>query len=681
MTDQELVRLVRGEIERAMGHPDGEISADRAEAWRRFNQEPLGNEIEGSSQYVTSDVSDVVEDVLPSVLRIFTTADNLAEFEAEGPEDVPAAQQETDYVSWVFFNQNPHFEILYNWTFDALLQINGYVKAFWDERDTATLESYQKLTEEQYDALLGDDELELVEVETRVDQVPRTQITDQGAIETLVDEQVYDARFRRTNLEGQVTVVNVPPEEMRISSDARHLDLSRARFVGQEREATRSELVEMGFPREVVDDLPTAGELRESEEELARESRTDEQHDFGQRLDPSQEKVLVQEGYPLVDFDGDGRAERRRVFIAGGELLENEEVDRQPFHALCPQPMPHKHFGRSWAQKVFDLQDLGSTLQRQILDNLSHANNPGHAVWEMAMGENTLDDLLTTRAGSVKRFTRPLSESWRPISIPFTAGNTYPMLELVEKAKQNRTGVSADAQGLTADALKNIQQSVMSQAFDLKQMKIEMVARIFAETGIRSLFLHIHELVLKHQRQSRVAMLRNKWVTVDPREWRTRRNMKVKIGLGLGTREKNLLHLEAIYEKQKDAWLNGGAGVLVNARNLFNTYAAFVRNANLLDPESFFMDPGDGAMQMPGQEGDEVSQLQAQVAQLQAQLQAREQDIDRERNMLQHERELAKIELSRQKQQDDLAIELEKIRNTLTKLELESGRDVPGARV
>lgn len=681
MTEAELVAVVEAEMERAMGHPEGEIAAERAKAWRYFYQEPFGNEVEGSSQFVTSDVADVVEDVLPSLLRIFTTSDNLVEFEPEGPEDTPVAQQESDYVGWVFFTQNPSFEILYSWCFDALHQINGYVKAFWDDRELTTVENYEGLTDDQLDALLADDELELVEQDTRKAEAPATVRNAQGeAVQILADQDLHDVTFRRTRREGQVVVENVPPEEMRISPDVRGLDLGTARMVGQERDATRSELVEMGLSPERVAKLPRSGREAESPEEQARETRAEEDDDEG-ALDRSQEPVRVREVFQRVDFDGDGKAELRRVFLAGGELFDNDEVDRQPFHALSPQPIPHKHVGRSWSQKAFDIQDLNSTLTRQILDNLYHSNTPASAVWEQAIGENTLDDLLTTRAGAIKRFKRPVSESWQPIQVPFTAGATFPMLEQVEKTKQHRAGISPEAGGLTADALKNIQQSVMAQALDLKRMKIELVARIFAETGIRSLFLHIHELTLKHQRAKRVAQLRNKWVTVDPREWRTRRNMRVKIGLGLGTREQNLLHLEAIYQKQKDVVLNGGAGTLVTPQDLFQTFAALVRNANLMDPETFFTDPGDAQFPAAGQEGEQAAQLRNQVAQLEAQLRTREQDLDRERNLLQHEREMAKIELSRQKQESDLAIELEKIRNTLTKLELESGRDVPGSRV
>src|SRR3546814_12450297 len=99
-----------------MGAPGGDIATERAKAWDFYLSKPLGNEIEGQSHVVTSDVSDVVDSIMPSLLRIFTTAGNLVSFDPVGPEDIETAEQESDYVNYVFFKQNPSFEILYTWS-------------------------------------------------------------------------------------------------------------------------------------------------------------------------------------------------------------------------------------------------------------------------------------------------------------------------------------------------------------------------------------------------------------------------------------------------------------------------------------------------------------------------------------------------------------------------------------
>lgn len=669
MTERELLAVVNAEFDDAMGAPDGEISTDRAEAWDYYLSKPFGNEIEGQSQIVTSDVSDVVDGIIPSLLRIFTTADNLAEFEPVDKDDIAPAQQESDYVNYVFFKRNPAFLILYTWVFDALVQKNGIVKAWWDVSKEVTTESYQGLTEGELAELMDDDELEAVERAEKEGMVP-VEVEPGVFVET--PATLHDVEFKRTSKTGRARVEPVPPGEYRISADSRSVDPRDARMVGQEREITRSELMEMGFSKDLVDDLPAYGDPEESEEELSRRDKSEETDDAPH--DKSQEKILVKEAYIKVDYDGDGFSELRQVFTAGHKILSNEEVDRQPFHVISPQPLPHKHFGRATAEKVMDTQLVNSTLRRQILDNLYLTNNPEQNVWEMGMGEDTLDDLLTRRAGKVNRFSRPPAESYSVNEVPFTAGSTFPYLELLEKEKRDRTGIAADSEGLSPDALKNIQTSVLAQAFDMSRQKIEAIARIFAETGIKSLFLHLHELLMKHQDKVDVVRLRNEFVPVNPQEWRTRKNMTVQIGLGVGTREQNLIHLDAIWQKQSEMIDKGGMGLTVTPKNLYNTAAEFVKNANLKTPQMFFSDPGD---QMPQQQPD--PQVEALKAQIQVQMQ--EMQNDRERNLLQHQREIAKIEQNQQKIENDLLVKMEEIATQLTKLELDAGQNVPGAKV
>lgn len=314
-------------------------------------------------------------------------------------------------------------------------------------------------------------------------------------------------------------------------------------------------------------------------------------------------------------------------------------------------------------------------------------------MWEQGIGENTLDDLLNTRVGGITRFARPVSESYQPMTVPYTAGQSWPLIEFFQKAKRDRTGVSADSQGLSPDALKNIQMNVLTQAFDISRMKIEMVARIFAETGFKSLFLHIHELLQKHQNKKKVVLLRNQWIEVDPSAWRNRRDMTVNIGLGIGTREQNLLHLEAIWSKQMVLLDKGGGNTLVTAANLYNTCGEIVKNANLKNPALYFT-----KAETISAPSDEQAQLMAQQQQLQArqqqldgerqqmnaakiQLQGREQMLTMRTRMAELRLEVAEGKRKTQKDRLDARIELERLANELTELELKYNVDIPGSKV
>lgn len=681
MTDEDLVSLVNQEFETAMGVPGGEISDERAEAWRYYLGEPFGNEVEDESQVVTSEVEDTVDGIVPAMLRMFTTQDNLLSFEPVGAEDEAASQQESDYVNHVFFKEVENsFEVLYNWIFDALAQKNGIVKAYWDVSERVSSETYEGLSEDDILELMEDDELEMVEFEERKAE------TVVGA--EAVTETVFDAKFRRVAKSGRCAVDNIPPNEYRISNDANRLNPARARMVGHERTVTRSDLLEMKFDEKKVQALTPQKQTIESTEEASRKNKTDDQKTPPERLDKSQDEFLLREAYIRVDRDGDGRAELKQVFTVGSDLLEESDADRQPFHVICPHPLPHKHFGRASAEKAMQSQLVTSTLLRQILMNLYHTNRPRHGVYEQAMGDTTMDDLLTTKVGTVTRFARPMNEAYQAMTVPFTAGASFPMLEYFNRATQKRTGVGSDSEGLEPDALKNIQTTVLAQASDMSKMKIEAIARIFAETGFKSLFLHIHELLLKHQTKVERVKLRGQYVSVKPTEWKTRRNMTVNIGLGMGTREQKLIHLDAIWDKQSKMVEAGGLNLTVTPKNIYNTAVEYVRNANFKVPAMFFTDPGNKEAPPPSSEQEKLQQAQLQVQQRQQQLDAQENSIkigrlenERDANNKKHDREMAEIRRKQEKDKDELMVALEKISNTLTQMELDSGRDIPGSKV
>ncbi len=675
LTDEQIVSAVNHEFDNSLGAPGGEISFERATAYDYFMQKKFGDEDDEVSEVVTSDVADVVDGMMPGLLKMFTTQDNLLTYDAVGPEDEAAAEQASDYVSYIFFKRNKSFQILYNTFWDALVQKTGIMKAWWDESEEVTTETYKNLTEEELAVLVDDDELEIVESEenTEVVEMPMMDGTT-----TNITLKSYDVEFRRVIKDGRAKVENLPPEEYRVSSDCRDMDPSDARMVGHEREVTRSELLEMGFEKKIVDDLSAerGGQTVSYSEKHAREDKSDDRNEGGKSVDRSQDTLVLREAYIKIDADGDGRAELMQVFTVGDVLLSKEPADRQPFHIVCPYPIPHKHIGRSAADKTMDVQRTTSTLLRQTLGNLYHTNNPGHAVWEQGLGDNTMDDLLTRKVGTVNRFARPIGESYAPMTVPFTAGASFPMIEYWDKVKRDRTGIDSNGEGLSPEDLKNIQTTVMGQAADMSKAKIELVARIFAETGLKTLFLHLHELVLKHQNKEDIVKLRNRWVKVNPSEWRERKDMTVGIGLGIGTREMNLMHLKAIDELQTKHVEGGGLNLTVTPKNIFNTAAEMVKNANYKMPEMFFTDPGDKPAPPPSDQQQELEKMQAEIKMREQQLDKERQENDRIRHQLNaqeqqlnHQREVAKIREKAEEREDKYASENEKLRNQLLELQ------------
>jgi hypothetical protein len=325
---------------------------------------------------------------------------------------------------------------------DALVVKNGIVKCWWDESEEITTEKYTGLNEQELALLNDDEELEPVGKEEREEEQMVPTQTPLGVMPMKQTVKVWDVEYKRTVKDGRVRYAPVPPEEYRISADANSPDPCSARFVGHETTPTRSALILMGYDKDVVMALPTAGN-KDSHTEEKRARKKEEEQDKDTVGDPAMEKVEYREAFILMDYDKDGVAEMRKVCYSGNEVLSNEDCDRQPFHVLTPKPVPHKHFGRSVAELVMDIQKINTTLLRQALDNLYHTNQPGHAVWEQGMGEDTLDDLLTTQTGRVARFSRPPSEAWMPMSIPFTAQHSFQAIEYFDKASAT-AGITQD---------------------------------------------------------------------------------------------------------------------------------------------------------------------------------------------------------------------------------------------
>lgn len=659
LTEREIVALVDQEFESSMGAPEGEISNERAKAWRYYNSQPLGNEIDGKSKFVTSDVSDVVDGIMPSLLKMFTDKDNLVSFDPVGPEDEQLSRQETEYTSYVFWKKTEDpFMALYSWFWDALVQKNGIVKAWVDESEVVTEETYSNLSEIELFKLLEDEELEPIERDERVDP-------ELGVL--------HDVRFKRTCKKKRICVEPVPPEEYRISSDANAVNPSKARMVGQERKMKRSDLISMGFDASIVMDLPAESRDWDSPEKNSRRGIDEDREGYP---DPSQEEVGVREAYIKLD-SGNGKSELRQIFVSNGHLLSNEPADRQPFHVLTSKPLPHKHFGTCPAEMVMDIQDITTTITRQMLDNAYRVNNPERAVWEQAIGEHTLDDLMSTEIGKINRFERPVSESYQEMTTPFTAGQMFPVLEWWDKTKRDRTGVHSDADGLDPTQLKHIQNTVMSAQMDIARGKIETIARIFAETGIKSLFLHIHELIRKHTDKAEVVKLRGDWVPVDPSSWRDRFDVTVNIGLGIASRESNLIHLNAVKEIQKEMVTGGGMNLTVTPQNIYKTALEIARNANLPTPEAYFTDPGDQTAPPSSQEQQQI-QMQAQaIQQKEEELKSREDRLNK--TMLEHERKMLEMAQKKEFHDDDLAVKYEELHNELTELKLKYEQPVGGA--
>lgn len=581
MDDNDLARLIHQKIQQAGdAGEDSSFTKYRQKATRLYRGEPLGNEVEGRSQVVSRDVQDAIDALMPQLMRVFAAGESVVKFDARGPEDEAMAGQATDYVNFLWNSRCDGFRVFHEWFMDALLYRIGVVKVWWEKQEKIVREDFKGLSAEQVETLLSESGVELIG-----DAMP--------------DEMgMFAVSIRRRKEVGCVKVAVVPPEEFGIDPTA--TDENDARFIYHRTSKTITELLEMGFDEDKVKDLPSDDDDGLDPEKIERRSRDTSAvfANTSQAVDESERFVTLTESYIYVDYDGDGKAELRKVFSAGSAeqvILENEEVEDNPFATLCPWPFPHQFRGDSVADKLEDIQVVKSTLWRQMLDNLYLTNNPEK---EVVADQVNMDDLLSSRPGGIKRVKTP--NAIREIATPFTAGASLPMMEFIDQVKEQRTGVNRLAQGLDVNSINKTATGVQLMQ-NAGAQRPELIARIFAETGVKRAFRLILKNIVKYQDAPDMIRLRNKWVPMDPRHWNTEMDVSVTVGIGTGNREQQVAQLQGLLQlDQLIIQFQGGAnGPLVTLPNIYAKLRKMIEAMGLKDVTPYYTDPAQAQMAPP----------------------------------------------------------------------------------
>ncbi len=650
---RELVNIVGSHIDDSLGYVSTDTSLDRQRALQYYQREPYGNEVEGRSQIVTAEVAEAVDGALPQLMKVFTQSKNAVVFEPVNEGDNELAEQATHYVNHIFYKDNNGVELLHDMFWDALCQKVGVLKAYWDDKKDVTKEKYDNLTEDELAMLMQDEEIEIVEqesVEEVIEQEPQPAV-DPMTGQPVMDEMgmpmmmdvppiinvYYNVKCKRTKDYSKIKVESIAPEEFLI--DKRATTIEDAEFVAQRSLVTRSDLVAMGYDPEMVAELSVGDTLDFTPERVARYADGEEPFSGDDGDNESMEVVEYYECYVRADLDGDGIAERHRVCYADNKVLMHEECDYQPFHSVCPFPIPHKFFGESLADRTMDLQLIKSTITRQMLDNLYLTNNYRVGAVE---GQVNLDDLLTSTAGGVIRIKNP--NALVPLTVQSSAAQSFPMLDYLDTTQAKRTGVSEASQGLDPNILQNVTATAVAAMSSAAGGKIELIARIFADTGMTTLMKGILQLVCKYQQKERIIKVNNKFVPMNPREWNTEYNVTVNVGLGTGSKAEQLGVMQMVLDKQEQMLTQYGlSNPLVSLKQYRDTLAKFVNMAGFQDESGFLKD-------VTQEQSDQLAQQQAQNPQSDPNTEAAKilAKVEQEKAQMKMQSDMAKLEIEKQ---------------------------------
>ena len=650
ISEEELQNIITAEIQDAEEYIDDIISPQRALAGQYYKGEPFGNEEEGRSQAISMDVRDTVQAMMPSIMRVFFAANNVVEFAPNGPEDVENAAQATEYVNYCLTRDNNLFNECHSTFKDALIRKNGIMKVWWNNDKDVKTHYFTGLDEATFSVLQSDTTVEVKDVEITYGEAPMMPPEMEGMVDPMgmplppppPAPATYDCTVVRTVEKGRLCVQSVPPEEFLIDRRARSIET--AEFVAHRRYVTVSDLVKMGYDFDEVQDLgyETQDDFGGNEEAFDRNPQAFT--NITGRTDTSSRKVLYIEGYVYVDMDGDGIAELCRVCVAGSanKVLHWEPCDFIPFVDFCPDPEPHTFFGMSMADVTMDIQLIKSNILRNTLDSLAQSIHPRTGVVE---GQVNIEDVMNTEVGGIIRMRAP--GMVQPFTIPFVGQQAFPMLQYMDELRENRTGISKAAAGLDANALQSSTRAAVAATISAAAQHIELICRIFAETGMKNLFRKSMQLIAKNQDAPRMVRLRNKFVPIDPRAWDANMDVIVNVAIGVGSNEEKMAFLGQVAQKQEMLMQMGGP--LADMQGYYNTLAQMMALAGYKDPTVFFNDPATmpppppPAPPQPTPE-EMLSQVQMEAIRADIQKKAAELELQREDMLRKDDRERDKLD-------------------------------------
>ena len=582
LNDDDTRAIIAARLSRTLDSTDSELRADREQALNFYYGRPLGNEIDGRAQVVTKDVMDTIEWMMPSLIRALDNP-HTVQFDPVGPEDEQQATHESLYIRHVVWKKNPGWRLMYNWIKDALMQKVGYAHYWWEDGKKHSFDAYENLTDDQL-MVLGQ-EMQANGIEAKVMQASQE------------DSGLWSIKLRKTRSYPCAKWAVYPPDEVIVDKDCDG-DIKQARSVFHTRKrVTRSELVEMGFTRKRVADLTSYDWRADTEEARARDTVAETSHGEvdEEDSDPASKELEILRCWTYIDKDGDGIAELRYLMLAGNDTLIDEECPEIPWCSITPTPVPHRHHGLSVYDMIEDLQRINTALNRGLLDNTYFTQNP-----RVAFNRRTVDwkALGVNRPGGHVPVDGPPAADFVPIPAVPMQERILPVIQHFAEMRENRVGVGKMTAGLDADTLGRATKGAYINAQTTSSQRIEMIAAVFANTGICDLYSSLHRLSMRHQDRATHEKLDGKWVPISPMEWIDRTNFTIRIGATSKDEIRTNLTLMATAQQQ--------AGQLPGLIQPKNAYALFkdMQDALGFSGKPYATDP----------ESDEYKQWQADEA-------------------------------------------------------------------
>lgn len=627
--DEKLVTILDDNIRRSIGYYDSQISRERKKVIDFYNATLPRPAHDGNSKYVSMDVYDAVESMKAALLETFSTGYKTVRFAATTGEDVRIADVATAYCDYVANRQNNLFEVMQTVIHDGLVARSGLCKVYWDEREESYLEPIEDLTEEEFDAIVAQDNVEIEEV-------------------TQDELGLYSGELRIFQDTSQVAIEAIAPEQFIIEPQAKSLD--DVIFCGHRTTKTISELREAGYDEELIAKIGDHEdvEMETDPEVLARHEEIGQDRGFNAKGFQDQVRsITCYELYLDIDLDATGIAETYKVIKAGNVVLHKEKCTYKPFCAFVPLPIPHSFFGSNFGSKVVPIQTARTVLTRSILDHAMITNNPRYTV--VKGGLSNPRELIDNRVGGIVNVSRP--DAINPMPQAPLNPFIFQTIQMLDEDKEDTTGVSRLSQGLNKDAIsKQNSAAMVEQLASMSQQRQKIIARNFANNFLKPLYQMIYQLVVENEPDAKIVEIAGDFVEVSPAAWGQKRDVTVELHLGYGEQEAEAtkyMSLHAIMSADETL------SKMYTPENQHKLMTHVMEQNGIKNVKDYLTPPSE----LPPEQPDQGAEIAMQMQQKQIELQERQTQVAEMKAQMDAQVAQMKVQLEQMKAQQQFALQ------------------------
>lgn len=572
--NQTVVRYVQNDIQRAEAYQASIVEPAVRERYEIYYADkdyyrqkfPI---LSKTSDLVSTDVADTIEWALPSLMKVFTGSDEVITIAGVTEEDDTKAETMQELLVYQLQRQNNFFTVLYNWMKDSLIVGMGIIKCYWERTEGYTTET----------AVLNNEALQaLTQTGVTIEDI-------QGPDQFGDFSVTYQLPYYRKNAPK---LENILVSEFLYSPDAKSLE--EANFVAHKRKVTMSYLRE----REAqgvyanIDDIRVNGNYNGMNVDQVEQVIGDNYVDINKDEQTARQEVVIYECYTKIDINNDGILEDMIITICGDTIIRMEQnyMGRHPFFAISPTKDPHRIWvKRSYAELIGELQDLKVALTRQIMQNVALTNDPKMLLDESAIN---IDDFVQGRKVIRMKAGHSMNEVAMPMNITPLAPQTFQFLEWIEGQKENRTGITRYNQGLDANTLNKTATGI-SAILGQSAQRLELVARMFAETGLSELFRFMVSLNQKFIDQQTVIRLTNKELKISPEDLDGSFDLIVNAGISIATKESTIMSTQTLLTALMQA--NAGGYMVSTPENIYNLFKKWIESIGFKNYGDYITDP------------------------------------------------------------------------------------------